>query len=116
MILLGLEMQLIDKIIIKFLAKEVGKDSLGNKYFESFFKDYLGRSRRFIKYSGIDEPTKIPVEWHSWIHFLTDKIPSLDNSTYKWQKLRQPNLTGTTRNEPLQRWIKKDNYIKWEPK
>ena len=70
-------MQIIDKIInrIFVFGKEVGRDNLGNRYFESNFKDYLGRKRRIIEYKGIAEPTRIESIWYSWIHFLNDEIP-----------------------------------------
>ena len=46
-----------------FFGKLVGKDHLGNKYYES------KTGRRWVIYNGEIEATKIPNEWYSWIHF-----------------------------------------------
>ena len=98
-------MQIIDKIINRIFAKEVGRDKAGNRYFESNFKDYLGRKRRIIYYKGLAEPTKISSSWYSWIHFLQDEIPINNENIYSWQKARQQNNTGTSRRE-ISKWMK----------
>ena len=68
----------------------VGKDSFGNKYYES------KKGKRWVIYSSDIEATKIPVEWYSWIHFTNNKIENNhDLSKYDWQKPHQSNLTGT---------------------
>tara|TARA_B100000902_G_C26801677_1_gene664774 strand:+ start:127 stop:366 length:240 start_codon:yes stop_codon:yes gene_type:complete len=46
----------------------VGKDSLGNKYYES------KNGKRWVIYAKDIEATKIPVEWYSWIHFIPNRI------------------------------------------
>jgi NADH:ubiquinone oxidoreductase subunit len=107
-------MQIIDKIINRIFAKEVGRDNFGNRYFKSNFKDYLGRKRRIVEYKGLADPTKIESSWYSWIHFLNDEIPINNANRYSWQKARQQNNTGTKQRETL-RWIKKEHYIKWHP-
>ena len=72
-------------------GKLVGKDSQGNKYYES--KD----GKRWIIYSGTVDASKIPIEWYSWIHFMPNKIQkNHDLKKYDWQKPHQPNLTGTS--------------------
>ena len=71
-------------------GKLVGKDSFGNKYYES------KNNKRWVIYSGEIDASKIPVEWYSWIHFTPNKIEKkhiIDK--YIWQKPHQPNLTGT---------------------
>ncbi len=109
-------MQIVDKIVIKFFSKKIGKDELGNTYYESYSQDYLGRKKRTVIYKGLAEPTKIPSEWHSWIHFLNDNIPKTHQDRYNWQKFRQPNHTGSKSDNINNGWIKKDSYIKWQPK
>ena len=79
------------KISITFFSgKLVGKDSFGNKYYES------KKGERWVIYSDEVEASKIPVEWYSWMHFTKNKIEkNHDLKKYDWQKPHQPNLTGT---------------------
>ena len=41
------------------------------------------------------ESSKIPPEWHSWIHFTTRNMPTKNLIKFSWQKEHQENLTGT---------------------
>ena len=41
------------------------------------------------------ESTKIPPEWHQWIHFLKNVIPNKNVEKFNWQKKHKENLTGT---------------------
>ena len=71
-------------------GKFVGKDTFGNKYYES------KKGKRWVIYANEIDASKIPVEWYSWIHFTKNKIENNhDLKKYKWQKPHQPNLTGT---------------------
>ena len=71
-------------------GKLVGKDSFGNKYYES------KKGKRWVIYSDEIDASKIPVEWFSWIHFTPNKIEkNHDFKKYNWQKPHQSNLTGT---------------------
>ncbi len=109
-------MQIIDRILLKVSSKEVGQDDVGNRYFESYSKDYLGRKKRLVIYKGLEEASKIDTSWYSWMHYLTNDIPS-DLDQYPWQKHRIPNLTGTEQSKiPNTNWVKNINYIKWQPK
>ena len=71
-------------------GKLVGKDSFGNKYYES------KNGKRWVIYSDEIDASKIPVEWFSWIHHTNNKIEkNHELKKYSWQKPHQPNLTGT---------------------
>ena len=73
-----------------FYGKLVGKDSYGNKYYES------KSGKRWIIYSNEIDASKIPSEWYSWIHFTPNKIEKIHSlEKYDWQKPHQSNLTGT---------------------
>ena len=73
-----------------FSGKFVGKDSFGNKYYES------KKGKRWVIYSKEIDASKIPVEWYSWMHFTPNKIEKKHQfEKYHWQKPHQPNLTGT---------------------
>ena len=78
------------RLKIIFFGKFIGKDDLGNKYYES------KNGKRWVIYSNIVDASKIPVEWYSWIHHTPNKIQNKHNlDKYDWQKPHQSNLTGT---------------------
>jgi len=73
-------------------GKFVGKDEFGNKY----YSDSKGK-KRWVIYKKRVESTKIPPNWHSWIHFQTKNKPNLKGQLFSWQKQYEENLTGTKR-------------------
>lgn len=85
-------MHLGTKLYTIFCGKLVGTDSYGNKYFESRKTNEDGRHKRWVEYNGMAEPSKVPPEWHGWLHHTFD-TPLKDK--YTWQKDYLPNLTGT---------------------
>ena len=74
-----------------FFGKFVGKDEFGNKYYSS------SNGKRWIIYKNRVESSKIPAEWHLWIHFLTQNKPINNVNKFKWQKKHEENLTGTAK-------------------
>jgi NADH:ubiquinone oxidoreductase subunit len=75
---------------------QVGTDASGNRYFESKKADSEGRKKRWVLYHGAPEPTKIPAEWHGWMHYTTDILPSDETVPHhRWIKPSRPNPTGT---------------------
>ena len=72
-----------------FTGKFVGKDQFGNKYYSN------SKGRRWVIYNDNVESSKIPPEWHSWIHFLKKDKPSDSIVKFPWQKEHEENLTGT---------------------
>ena len=72
-----------------FRGKLFGTDEFGNKYYISL------NGKRWVIYKDRIESSKIPPEWHSWIHFLTNKKPLNNLKKYEWQKKHEENLTGT---------------------
>ncbi len=85
-------MHLGTKIYTLLRGKLVGKDSFGNCYFESRKADKEGARKRWVAYKGLAEPSKVPPEWHGWLHY-TFNAPL--EGKYNWQKDFLPNLTGT---------------------
>jgi NADH:ubiquinone oxidoreductase subunit len=76
----------------------VGSDDFGNTYYEA--KDtsdsYDGRKRRWVIYQGYAEASKVPAEWHGWLHHTFDEPPTREPLMRRaWEKDHQPNLTGT---------------------
>ena len=84
---------------INFLSgsKRVGVDSQGNKYYRAKPRKGYKRERRWVIYKGVAEASKIPPEWHGWMHHPSDAIPSSEVKSFrrKWQKPHAQNLTGT---------------------
>lgn len=77
-------------------GKKVGVDQFGNTYFTGKPRNGQKRDRRWVMYNGKPEATKIPPEWHGWIHHQTDLVPQENNPLrHKWQQEHIPNLTGT---------------------
>jgi len=76
----------------------VGQDDYGNRYYEA--KDasdsYDGRKRRWVIFSGYAEASKVPAEWHGWLHYTFDESPvTAPLLRQPWEKDHRPNLTGT---------------------
>ena len=72
-------------------GKYVGKDEFENKYY------YSNSGKRWVIYKSTVEASKIPAEWHLWIHSLKKNSPSTDLKKFKWQKKHEENLTGTNK-------------------
>jgi NADH:ubiquinone oxidoreductase subunit len=98
----------------------IGEDSLGNKYFEnSHFRRY-GRPVRQVKYNGWRESSKVPPEWHAWLHHTRKDAPIDCGPKYTWEKPHLPNLTGSAfAHKPLG-WLRgkasiPKSYEPWTP-
>ena len=76
-------------------GQEVGKDEFGNRYFQEKFFVKSGRRKRWVLYRGMAEASKVPAQWHRWLHYVADKSPESNRRLYDWEKPHQPNLTGT---------------------
>ena len=74
-----------------FTGKYVGKDQFGNKYYSN------SKEKRWVIYKDKVESSRIPPEWHLWIHFLVKNIPNSNANKFPWQKKYEENLTGTKR-------------------
>ncbi|HIP23091.1 MAG TPA: NADH:ubiquinone oxidoreductase subunit NDUFA12 [Rhodobacteraceae bacterium] len=67
----------------------VGKDDLGNKYYEN-------GARRWVIYNGPIEGSRVPAAWHGWLHHTFDNRPGNNPlPEHSWQKPSAPNPTGT---------------------
>lgn len=78
-------------------GKLVGKDDQGNRYYIERKARKGLRQRRWVVYNGEKEASRVPPEWHRWLHYITDESPGDAPPQRKpWEKEHQPNLTGTT--------------------
>lgn len=81
---------------IRKKAQKVGEDEWGNQYFEEKKLTYDGRKRRYVTYKGYADASRVPPEWHGWLHHMYDDAPSeVPLKTQSWEKDHHPNLTGT---------------------
>ncbi|MFY9287158.1 MAG: NADH:ubiquinone oxidoreductase subunit NDUFA12 [Alphaproteobacteria bacterium] len=80
-----------------FKGIEVGRDITGNRYYHERHTPKGMRQRRWVIYAGEPEASKVPPEWHIWLHQTADAPLSESSSFHKpWQKPHQPNMTGTS--------------------
>src|ERR1051325_9932559 len=57
----------------------VGQDEQGNRYYRTAggkIDPTLGFERRWVIYNGYAEASRIPPEWHGWIHHVVDTAPT----------------------------------------
>ena len=84
------------RLFTKWRGEYVGKDDAGNRYFRD--KKYRAgiRERRWVLYTGEVEASRVPPEWHAWLHYTIAQAPE-SRVNLVWQKEHQPNPTGTAR-------------------
>lgn len=77
---------------------KVGTDRFGNVYYRDKNSRTGTRERRWVLYVGEPDATKIPPEWHAWLHHITkDPIPEGSSPFHKpWVKEHQANASGST--------------------
>jgi NADH:ubiquinone oxidoreductase subunit len=77
----------------------VGTDEQGNRYYRTKGRKIdptLGFERRWVIYNGLAEASRIPPDWHGWMHHTVDVAPTEESYTPReWQKPHVPNMTGT---------------------
>ncbi|ABC23240.1 NADH:ubiquinone oxidoreductase subunit NDUFA12 [Rhodospirillum rubrum] len=75
----------------------VGEDAFGNRYYQekrsALGREGLYRRKRWVFYKGKAEGSKVPAEWHAWLHHTSDA--PLATPAAEWAQPHQPNLTGT---------------------
>lgn len=72
-------------------GEKVGEDALGNRYFRS-----RNGQRRWVLYNGANDASRVPAEWHGWLHHTFDDLPDPTLLPPRdWQQSTLPNATGT---------------------
>lgn len=102
----------------------VGTDSQGNKYYRGKRAPKGSPAKRWVIYDGAVEASKVPADWHSWLHYTTDAVPDAGTQRrWEWQKEHVPNMTGTADAyrppgsllEPGDRPKATGDYEPWQP-
>ena len=88
------------RLLIARQGRFVGSDELGNRYYEQIAgkgrPGPLGRPRRWVTYTDLAEASKVPPEWHGWLHYTVETPPTEERYTPRpWEKPHRPNMTGT---------------------
>jgi len=82
-------------------GEHVGTDSAGNRYYRAkrpYPKGhpFAGRERRWVIYEGANDASRVPAEWHGWLHGTFDGVPeSFLPPPRIWEVDYTPNATGT---------------------
>jgi NADH:ubiquinone oxidoreductase subunit len=92
---------------------KVGTDEQGNVYYQ----EKKGHRRWVIYKNGPVEASRVPAEWHGWLHYTVDELPSEQTVQVKdWEQEHQPNLTGSTAAyAPAVPLSKEPEYEAWRP-
>jgi NADH:ubiquinone oxidoreductase subunit len=77
----------------------IGSDMQGNTYYQDKSgRSINGKPRRWVIYNGDVEASRVPPEWHGWLHYTVDEPPmAADSKHHAWQQEHQINLTGTSK-------------------
>ncbi|MCB1483998.1 MAG: NADH:ubiquinone oxidoreductase subunit NDUFA12 [Hyphomicrobiaceae bacterium] len=78
-------------------GKLVGEDTFGNRYYiQRSGVGPLGVPARWVTYKNLSEASQVPPEWHGWLHYTVDELPTDERYDPKpWQKPHHMNMTGT---------------------
>lgn len=83
-------------------GEQVGTDAQGNRYFRAkkaksgVFSPFGSRERRWVIYAGANDASRVPAEWHGWLHGSFDGVPESNLPPPRiWEVDYTPNATGT---------------------
>jgi len=77
-------------------GRHVGTDSFGNRYYVGRGERHGARQKRWVLYKGAAEASKVPPDWHAWLHHTIAAPPSEQPLAAKpWEKEHEANRTGT---------------------
>ena len=77
-------------------GEQVGTDAAGNRYYRSKNVKDGQRERRWVIYDGANDASKVPAEWHGWLHGSGEDVPeSFLPAPRIWEADYTPNATGS---------------------
>lgn len=81
-------------------GEQVGEDAFGNRYYRAKkpakSSAFAGRERRWVIFSGPNDASRVPAEWHGWLHGSLDGVPESRLPPPRiWEVDYTPNVTGT---------------------
>ncbi len=75
-------------------GRMVGIDQSGNRYYTEKRSPKGRPARRWVMFKGAVEASRIPPEWHAWLHYTADE-PLSGTNRPAWVQPHQANVTGT---------------------
>ena len=77
-------------------GEHVGTDAAGNRYYRSKKVKQGQKERRWVIYDGANDASRVPAEWHGWLHGSGDDVPeSFLPAPRIWEADYTPNATGS---------------------
>ena len=82
-------------------GEQVGTDFQGNRYFRAKKRipagqPFAGHERRWVIYNGPNDASRVPAEWHGWLHNSYDGVPESHLPPPRiWETEFTANATGT---------------------
>lgn len=84
-------------------GEHVGTDYAGNKYYRKRRPEgtvstgsYTQSEKRWVIYNGPNDASRVPAEWHGWLHGAFADVPESHLPPAKiWEADYTPNMTGT---------------------
>ena len=94
-------MDLVTLMTLKLTAQHIGTDQFGHRYYEERRARPGKPPRRYVRYSGIAEASKVPADWHGWLHH-TETFPPPEGGydKHEWQQEHQPKQEPSTGEHP----------------
>ncbi|MEE4154604.1 MAG: NADH:ubiquinone oxidoreductase subunit NDUFA12 [Erythrobacter sp.] len=84
-------------------GEHVGTDGAGNRYYRKARNSagpstgsYTQAEKRWVIYNGPNDASRVPSEWHGWLHGSFDDVPESHLPPPRiWEADYTPNATGT---------------------
>ena len=83
-------------LFTKLRGAVVGTDDQGNRYYQDKRVIAGRRRKRWVIYQGEAEASRVPPDWHGWLHHTFENPPTEEPLVPRpWETEHLPNLTGT---------------------
>ena len=103
-------------LFTKMRGELVGTDAEGNRYFQDKRLVPGMRRKRWVMYNGVAEASRVPPEWHGWLHGSFDGVPESNLPPPRiWEAEYSPNATGTAKAHRPHRDLQDTAYEAWSP-
>lgn len=102
-------------------GEQVGSDAQGNTYHRAkkpFPKGhpFAGKERRWVIYNGANDASRVPAEWHGWLHGSFAGVPESNLPPPRiWEVDYTPNATGTAAAHRPRHGKTSGDYKAWSP-
>ena len=73
-------MDFVTRLHLYFKARLIGADNFGNRYYEERKARPGKPPRRYVRYNGMVEASKVPADWHGWLHHTEEKPPPAESA------------------------------------